>query len=108
MCHMTKSSSGGGVSGSGLGLRSVEGPAGTRRLEEGTTGPGHPPLVVLWALVLLSSDPVQVLVQVLLQDPSRLAPLDQTDRNPRHPSGGGDLQGGDVRGTKSVHSSDGL
>lgn len=70
MSHMTNSLSG-GVSGSGL--RSVWGGGGE------TTGPGRPPSVVLWALVLLSWGPGPVLVLVLvqvLQDPSHLAHLD--------------------------------
>lgn len=99
MCHMTKSLSG-GFSGSRLGLRPVEGPAGTSPPEERkivgvsffrTTGPGRHPSAVLLVPALLSWGPV------LLRDPSHLVHLDPTDRN-RPPSEGGDLQGSSREG----------
>lgn len=83
------------LSGSGPGLRPEEGRRGPEeRSIMGvfffrTTGPGRPPSVVLWVLVLLSWGPVLV----LLQDPSRLVHPDQTDRSLRRPSEEADLQG---------------
>lgn len=52
-----------------------------------TTGPGCPPVVVPWVLVLLSWG------LVLLQDPSRLGHRDLAGHNHRPPWKGGDLEG---------------
>lgn len=61
-----------------------------------TTGPGCPPVVVPWLLVLLSWG------LVLLRDPSRLGHRDLAGHNHRLPWKGGDLQGVTFRGGGGV------